>query len=138
MSSSDLMNNRTLVKSVSAGVFAGVVDKMFIQGPNANSTPSAVFGTSVGMGILITSLITQQIPLSVSDGFSSGVVNRTLEIAGTSASTYVVHNKIAPMFIKSVRLPEFKLATIGVVAGADIFGEMVYQWVSGGKMTLFA
>jgi hypothetical protein len=127
--SSDLSQNKTLVKSVTAGVFAGVVHKMLDA--NGNSTASGIFGTSVGAGILITSLITQQIPDSYSSGVTSGVAKRGLEIAGTTAGTYIVYNKVMPMAIQNVRLPEFDIKTAGIIIAADFAGELMYQWVSG-------
>jgi hypothetical protein len=131
---SDLSSNRTLVKSVAAGVFAGVAQKML--DPNANTTSCAVFGTSVGAGIMITSLITQNIPESYSSGMTSGVAKRGLEITGTSAATYGVY-KAMPMVIKSVRLPEFDIKSFGIIVAADLASEMVFQWVSGGEASFF-
>jgi hypothetical protein len=128
--SGDLSNNKTLVKAVSAGLFAGLANQM-LQGSNANSTASGIFGTSVGAGILITSLITQQIPDSYSSGVTSGVAKRGLEITGTTAGTYLVYNKVMPMAIQNVRLPEFDIKTAGIIIAADFAGELMYQWVSG-------
>ena len=133
--SGDLQNQKSLVKSVAAGLFAGIAHKML--DPNGNSTTSGVLGASVGTGILITSLITAQIPDSYSSGLTSGVAKRGLEIAGTSASTYVVYNKIMPMAVKNVRLPEFDLKTFGIIVAADMVGEFAYQWVTGGDASFF-
>lgn len=133
---SDLQNNKVLVKSIASGAFAGVVDKM-LQGNNGSNMTSGVFGASVGAGIMVTTLITAQIPDSYSSGMTSGVGKRALEIAGTSASTYVIHQKIMPMVVKSVRLPDVDLKSVGIIVAADLFGEMFYQWMSGGEASFF-
>ena len=126
---SDLTKNSLLVKSVSAGVFAGVVDK-FVRG-SPDSTPSMIFGASVGTGILATSMITSYIPSMSENGMSTGMVSRGLEIAATTGGTYLLYTKGGQMLFPNVRKPDFDMKTVGIVVAADLFGEFAKGWVLG-------
>ena len=127
--SSDLTKNSTFVKALSAGVFAGVADKM-VRG-TGDSTASAIFGTSVGTGILITSLITAQFPMSESSGMTSGVVSRAIEVGATTGGAYLVYTKGGKMFFPNVRQSDFDMKSVGIIVASNFFGEYVKDWVLG-------
>ena len=132
---SDFSKNSVIVKAVSAGVFAGVMDRVIKQ--STDSTPSAIFGASVGAGILATSLVTSYIPIMDSSGVSTGLVSRGIEIGVTSAGSWVAYNKVAPMIMGNIRKPDFDMKSVGIIIAADFFGEFTKQWVQG-NTSLFA
>lgn len=134
---SDLSQNKTLVKAVSAGAFATAIDKYVLQTPNMSA--SAFFGASVGAGILATSMITGYIPSLTDDsmGLSTGAVKRGIEIGITSAGSYLLYAKGGDILMAGVKKGDFDLKKVGIVVMADFFGEFVSGWMAGDSSLMY-
>jgi hypothetical protein len=125
MSSTDFYQNRPAVKSLFAAAVSGVALKVIYK-EKVNWVQTGTFATTVGLGVLASSTIEANYPQSFGGTTQSQFFARlATDLSLTGAGVY------ATSMVAKQYMPEMGLGLVGIVAVADVLGDMMSHWVAG-------